>query len=129
MKGGETKMNNQNTLIDYDSESKKLTERVNINYWNPKQGKFEVVALSELSKYQQTEKDGTMKEKARIDIEVVSPNESKGQYVWTMSPGQTQASLYGQLINLAKSKSNKLLGQKFTVVIKNDGTKRDFTIV
>jgi len=46
-----------------------------------------------------------------------------------MGLGQTKASLYGQLIGLAISNNKKLIGKKFTVVIKNDGSKRDFTIV
>jgi hypothetical protein len=117
-------MDNQNNLVDYDAESKVLEDAKSKNYWNAKEGKFEVVALSELSKFQQADKDGTLKEKARIDIEV-----SGQKYAWTMGVGQTKASLYGQLINLAKEKGNKLTGQKFTVVIKNDGKKRDFTIV
>ena len=111
-------------LIDYAQESKKLQETKNTNYWNPKEGKFEVIALSEISKFNQTDKDGTLKEKAKISIEV-----SGQQYIWTMGIGQTNASLYGQLVDFALKHNNKLLGNKFTVVIKNDGKKRDFTIV
>ena len=111
-------------LIDYDSESKILEDFKASNYWNPKEGKFEVVALSELERFQQADKDGTIKEKARVDIEVAGQ-----RYVWTMGIGQTKASLYGQLIALAVSNNKKLTGKKFTVVIKNDGKKRDFTIV
>ena len=117
-------MDTNKTLVNYDDESKRLEEFSSANYWNPKSGKFEVLPLSELSKFQQTEKDGTVKEKAKVDIEVEG-----GSYVWTMGIGQTNASLYGQLINFAKSHNNKLKGNKFTVVIKNDGKKRDFTIV
>ena len=110
-------------LIDYDQASKTLEEYKTSNYWNPKEGKFEVVALSELERYQQADSDGTMKEKARIDIEVAGQ-----QLSWTMGLGQTKASLYGQLVGLAVSNNKKLTGKKFTVVIKNDGKKRDFTI-
>lgn len=120
-------MNNPNTLVNYEAESKRLEEKKdNSNYWNPRQGKFEVVALSEVSIFESIEKDGTLKQKAKIDIEVVGDQK---RYVWTMGKGNTPASLYGQLINLAKNHNNKLVGQKFTVVIKHDGTKRDFTIV
>ena len=114
-----------NTLIDYTSAGKVLEDYKSSNYWNPKEGKFEVVALSELVKFQQADKDGTLKEKAKIDIEVIG----SGRFCWTMGVGQTKASLFGQLVSLAISNSNKLLGKKFTVVIKNDGKKRDFTIV
>lgn len=117
-------MENTNSLIDYASESKKLEDAKSTDYWNPKEGKFEVVALSELSKFQQTDKDGTVKEKAKLLIEVAGK-----QLVWTMGLGQTKASLYGQLVAYAMEHGNKLLGNKFTVVIKNDGKKRDFTIV
>lgn len=116
-------MENTN-LIDYESESKQLNEQKTNNYWNPKEGKFEVIALSEITKFQQTEKDGTIKERAKVLIEV-----SGQQFIWTMGIGQTKASLYGQLISFAIDHNKKLLGNKFTVVIKNDGKKRDFTIV
>ena len=119
-------MNEQsNTLIDYTIAGKQIEDFKTSNYWNAKEGKFEVIALSELSKFQQADTDGTLKEKAKIDIEVVG----QGRFVWTMGLGQTKASLYGQLVNLAISNGNKLISKKFTVVIKNDGKKRDFTIV
>lgn len=117
-------METQNNLIDYAKESKALEEAKSLNYWNPREGKFEVVALSELTKFQQPEKDGTVKEKAKLSIEVAGQ-----QYVWTMGVGQTKASLYGQLVTYALEHNLKLVGCKFTVVIKNDGKKRDFTIV
>jgi len=119
-------METQNNLIDYNSESKRIAEfKTNSqDYWNAKEGKFEVVALSELTRFQITEKDGTVKEKAKLSIEV-----DKKPLIWTMGIGQTKASLYGQLVDLAISKGGKLVGNKFTVVIKFDGTKRDFTIV
>jgi hypothetical protein len=119
-------MTNQSNLVDYQAEAKTLEDFKRDDYWNAKEGKFEVIALSEISKYQQAYKDGTLKEKAKLDIEVVS---EKKRYIWTMGIGMTKASLYGQLIALATKNSNKLTGVKFIVVIKNDGTKRDFTIV
>ena len=118
------KMDNQNNLIDYEKEAGILNDQKQANYWNPKEGKFEVIALSELSKFQQTDKDGTVKEKAKVLIEVAGQ-----QFIWTMGVGQTKASLYGQLVSFALEHEKKLLGKKFTVVIKNDGKKRDFTIV
>jgi hypothetical protein len=117
-------MEEQNNLIDYATESKKLEEAKSTDYWNPKEGKFEVVALSELTKFQQADKEGIVKEKAKLLIEVAGK-----QSTWTMGIGQTKASLYGQLVAFALEHNNKLVGNKFTVVIKNDGKKRDFTIV
>jgi hypothetical protein len=118
-------MENQNNLVNYTDEAKKLEEQKLTDYWNPKEGKFEVVALSELSKYEQVDKsDGTVKQKAKVLIEVAGK-----QWTWTMGLGQTKASLYGQLVSFALDHEQKLVGNKFTVVIKNDGKKRDFTIV
>lgn len=117
-------MENQNNLVNYTEESKKLEEQKQTNYWNPREGKFEVVALSELIKFEQTDKDGTVKQKAKVLIEVAGE-----QYTWTMGIGQTKVSLYGQLVRFALEHGKKLTGNKFTVVIKNDGKKRDFTIV
>lgn len=117
-------MENQNSLINYEEETKKLEEQKLTDYWNPKEGKFEVVTLSELAKFEQADKDGTVKQKAKVLIEVAGK-----QYTWTMGVGQTKASLYGQLVTYAVEHGKKLTGNKITVVIKNDGKKRDFTIV
>ena len=117
-------METQNNLVNYTEEAKKLEEQKLTDYWNPKEGKFEVVALSELTKFEQPDKDGTVKQKAKVSVEVAGK-----QYTWTMGVGQTKASLYGQLISFALDHGQKLTGNKFVVVIKNDGQKRDFTIV
>ena len=117
-------MENNNNFVDYTKESKRMADFKSENYWNPKEGKFEVVALSELINFQQSEKDGTLKEKAKVSIKV-----GEQQFLWTMGIGQTKASLYGQLVEHAIKNGGKLTNCKFTVVIKNDGKKRDFTIV
>lgn len=120
-------METDKQLVDYEVVSKQLKEAANRpDFWNPKAGKFEVVALGEMSHYEYPNKldANLMERRAKIDIEV----EGK-QYCWSFGIGVTEASLYGQLVALAIKHNNKLAGQKFTVVIKSDGKKRDFTIV
>jgi hypothetical protein len=130
-------METDTNIVDYESTGKKLEEAQNRpDFWNPKEGKFEIVILSELSTYQYQEKDKqgnlvftpdgkpVMQVRAKVDIE-----SSGKQYVWSFGIGATKASTYGQLIDYALKHNKKLTGNKVTIVIKNDGKKRDFTIV
>jgi hypothetical protein len=130
-------METDTNIVDYESTGKKFEEAQNrSDFWNPKEGKFEIVILSELSTYQYQEKDKqgnlvftpdgkpVMQVRAKVDIE-----SSGKQYVWSFGIGATKASTYGQLIDYALKHNKKLTGNKVTIVIKNDGKKRDFTIV
>lgn len=130
-------METDKQIVDYESTAKRLEEAQNRpDFWNPKEGKFEVTILSELSTYQYQEKDKNgnlvfatdgkpvMQVRARLDIQIADK-----QYVWSFGVGATKASTYGQLVDYALKHDKKLTGQKMTVVIKSDGKKRDFTIV
>jgi hypothetical protein len=113
--------------VDYDAVAKQLKEAANRpEFWNGQPGKHEVIALSEMSHYEYPNKKepGIIEKRAKIDVEVAGK-----QYCWSFGIGITEASLYGQLVALAVKNGGKLIGQKFTVVIKSDGKKRDFTIV
>jgi len=120
-------METDNKLVDYEVVAKQLKEAAcRPDFWNPTSGKFEVVALSEMTHYEYpNKKDTNIQEKrAKIDVEVAGK-----QWCWSFGIGVTEASLYGQLVAYALKNGNKLTGTKFTVVIKSDGKKRDFTIV
>jgi hypothetical protein len=115
-------------MVDYQQELKRLQEGAS-NYWKPKAGQFKVKALSELEdtepyvKKREGQED-EVTEQAKLKILV--DGEEK---IWTFSKGKTQASTYGQLVELATRHANQLNGVEFKVVIKFDGTKNDYTIV
>jgi DNA-binding protein H-NS len=113
--------------MDYQNELKKLQEGG--NYWKPKAGQFKVKALSELE-----EADPYIKKREGQPDEVNPQAKMKilvngEEKIWTFGLGRTPASTYGQLVELATKKENKLLGVEFSVVVKFDGTKNDYTIV
>lgn len=115
--------------MDYQKEFKRLQE--GSSYWKPKSGQFRVKALSEIEEttpYEKKDQDGKIIEsnpQRKITIEVDGEKR-----VWTFGEGQTIASTNGQLVELAIKKHNgTLLGKEFTVAIKNDGRKNDYTIV
>ena len=113
--------------MDYQSELKKLQEGG--NYWKPKAGQFKVKALSELEDtepYVRKNKDGVEESTPQYKIRILISGEEK---TWTMGKGLTLASLHGQLVQLATRNENKLTGVEFSVVVKFDGTKNDYTIV
>ncbi|HEX9739634.1 MAG TPA: hypothetical protein VGA29_02570 [Ignavibacteriaceae bacterium] len=113
--------------MDYQKELKRLQEGG--SYWKPKVGQFKVKALTELEEAEPfiKKKEGQKDEvspQAKIKISV--GGEEK---VWTFSIGLTSASTYGQLVDLATKKNNTLKDVEFTVIVKSDGNKNDYTIV
>lgn len=113
--------------MNYQEELKKLQEGG--NYWKPKAGQFKVKALSELEGADPfvKKRDGQVDEvHPQIKITILVNGEEK---TWTFGKGKTPASTYGQLVELATKHANALTNVEFSVVVKNDGTKNDYTIV
>lgn len=114
--------------MDYQSELKRLQEGG--NFWKPKVGQFKVKALTELEEadpYVRKNKDGQEESTAQAKVKLlIGGTEEK---TWTFGKGLTLASTYGQLVNLASQKNDKLTDVEFTVIVKSDGTKNDYTIV
>lgn len=113
--------------MDYQEELKRLQEGG--NYWKPKAGQFKVKALTELEdadpfvrKHEGQPDEVSPQSKIKIDVN----GEEK---TWTFGRGKTPASTYGQLIELATKHANQLTNVEFSVVVKSDGTKNDYTIV
>ena len=114
--------------MDYQKELKRLSEGG--NYWKPKVGQFKVKALTELEEadpFVRKGKDGKPDESTQqFKVKVLVNGEEK---IWTFGYGATPASTYGQLVKLATEHANQLTGVEFSVVVKSDGTKNDYTIV
>jgi len=117
--------------MDYQSELKKLQE--GSNYWKPKVGQFKVKALSELEdadpfiRKTKNEEGKEVEEKTpQHKLKILVDGEEK---FWTFGVGKTPASTYGQIVELATKHNNKLIDVEFSVVVKSDGTKKDYTIV
>jgi len=113
--------------MDYQNELKRLQE--SSNYWKPKIGQFKVKALTELEETEPfiRKKEGENDEvHPQAKIKILINGEEK---IWTFGIGKTPASTYGQLVDLATKNGNKLKDVEFSVVVKNDGTKNDYTIV
>lgn len=114
--------------MDYQEELKRLNEGG--NYWKPKSGTFKVKALSEIQEadpfIKKNDKDGSEERIPQASLPIQVGGEDK---VWTFGKGKTPASTYGQLVELATKNNNMLTNLDFTVVVKYDGTKNDYTIV
>ena len=114
--------------MDYQNELKSLQQGG--SYWKPakKNAQFKIKALSELENaepFEQKRTDGSIEKKEQGQKKILVEGAEK---IWTFSKGST-ASTYGQLVNLGANKGNTLLNVEFTVIIKSDGTKNDYTIV
>ena len=113
--------------MEYQEELKKLQE--GSNYWKPKVGQFKVKSLTELEEtdpYIKKLAEGQVESHPQKKIQIVVNGEEK---TWTFGKGATPASTYGQLVELATKKNNTLKDVEFTVIVKSDGTKKDYTIV
>ena len=117
--------------MDYQAELKRLQEGG--NFWKPKVGQYKVKALSELEETEdfirktKNEKGEEIEERSsQLKIKILVAGEEK---TWTFGKGKTPASTYGQLVELATKNANQLKGVSFSVVVKSDGTKNDYTIV
>ena len=113
--------------MDYQKELTRLQEGG--NFWKPKPGQFKVKALTEL------EESDPFIRKHEGEPDEVSPQVKIGilvdgeEKVWTFGIGKTPASTYGQLVELATKHANQIKDVEFSVVVKSDGTKNDYTIV
>jgi|SRR3972149_104128 len=114
--------------MDYQTEFKRLQEGG--NFWKPKASQYKVKALTELEEAEPYIRKGKEGKEDEISpqgkIKILVNGEEK---TWTFGKGLTLASTYGQLVQLATQHDNKLLGVEFSVVVKSDGTKNDYTIV
>jgi len=113
--------------MDYKKELENMT--TGGSYWKPEVGKFKVKALTELETadpFVKKHEDGSEERTEQIKLAILVDSEEK---VWTFGKGKTPASVYGQLIEIAVANNNTLLGKEFTVIVKSDGTKNNFTIV
>jgi len=113
--------------MDYQEELKRLQE--GSNYWKPKVGQFKIKALSELEEadpYVRKQEGQPDEVSPQAKIKILVNGEEK---TWTFGKGKTPASTFGQLVELASKHANQLNGVEFSVVVKSDGTKNDYTIV
>ncbi len=114
--------------MDYQNELKRLEEGG--NYWKPKAGQFKVKALTELEEAEPFIKNkGQEKEEVHPQYKISIIVDGEEEKVWTFGIGATPASTYGQLVNLATQKNNTMKDVEFSVVVTNDGTKNNYTIV
>ena len=113
--------------MDYQQELKRLEEGG--NYWAPKPGQFKVKSLTEIEETEpfiKQKSDGTNESHEQFKLKIIVNEEEK---TWTFGKGATPASTYGQLVELATKKNNVLKDVEFTVIVKSDGTKNNYTIV
>ncbi len=113
--------------MNYEDELKRLKESG--NYWKPEAGQFKVKALTELEEtdpFIKRNAEGVEEKHPQFKLRIIVDEEEK---TWTFGQGKTPASTYGQLVHLATVKGNKLTDVEFTVVVKFDGAKNDYTII
>ena len=116
--------------MEYQNELKRLQE--GSDFWKPKAGQYKVKSLTELEEadpyIKKVTVDGKEQEEKseQFKIKILIVGEEK---TWTFGKGKTPASTYGQLVELATKHANQLTNVEFSVVVKNDGTKNDYTIV
>ncbi len=115
--------------MEYQNELKKLEEGG--NFWKPKPGQYKVKTLTELEDtnpyIRKSKIEGQPDEvNPQAKVKILVNGEEK---TWSFGKGATLASTYGQLVKLATNHGNSLTNVEFSVVVKSDGVKNDYTIV
>ena len=115
--------------MDYQTEFKKLEEGG--SFWKPKPNQYKVKTLTELEDadpyIRKSKVEGQPDEvNPQAKVKILVNGEEK---TWTFGKGATLASTYGQLVQLATKHGNELTNVEFSVVVKSDGVKNDYTIV
>lgn len=99
------------------------------SFWKPKASQYKVTALSEIIEsepFKRTHDDGTVETTEQFKLMIQVGDE---KFNWTFGKGNTLASTFGQLVQLATKGDGTLTGKTFTVVVKSDGKKNDYTII
>lgn len=115
-------------MINYKEEVTKLNSFVpgdQTEFWKPKQGQHNVVALSELEEAKPYINKKTNEQSPQVKLDLLMDSR---KFTWTIPKGVSPVSTYGQLCRLAVKKG-QLKDAKFMVVVTSDGKKNTYTIV
>ncbi|MBN1682820.1 hypothetical protein JW865_04635 [Candidatus Bathyarchaeota archaeon] len=110
--------------MDLKQEYEKIEEHIKVEWFKAKIGKYQIVIIGEPEEDVYVSDDEKQIEQVVFTIEIL-----KKRYKWSVSKGLTFASLYGQIIALSKQNNYKTNGLSFTLLVKNDGYKNDYTIL
>jgi len=113
-------------MTDYEkiySGLKKSEDFEKKEWFKPSEGINKIKLLSEMSEQYITLFKEKEIPKVRFDIEF-----GKKQYVWSVTVGQTENSLYGQLVKLGK-KLGSLVNAEITLVVKGKDKSTTYTIL
>lgn len=115
------------TSLNYQQRFENLeepTEFEKLEWFDPKVGQYEITFLSEAVPFI-VKRDNKQINKIRIEIET-----NNKKMMWGVTEGRTKASLYGQIMAIAMTPpSNQLKGKKIRLLVKDNGIKRDYTII
>lgn len=94
-------------------------------FWKPTVGQHAVKIISEFEEFKFKDKEtGEEEDRLKLRIEVGGQ-----EYVWSMGYGQTKASLYGQLLQIAEKHGDKLSGTTVKLAVKNSGKKNEYFVL
>lgn len=119
-------MTNEKSVIDYTSEVAKLVDREERNWWDVVGGQHVITIPDPLGgdEFSGTDYKGNPVQKVRYNIKV-----NNKDYDWSITKGKTKTSLWGQLALLIASKGDQVKDLVFNLVVKGDGTARQYTIL
>lgn len=111
-----------------EEELKEFKDREKLDWFSPSAGTYKGKFLSELSEPYEVvfKKSGSEEKRMNVNVEIEVSGGHK--MIWSASVGRTKASLYGQLVVLGLHWGS-LKGHGFTLLVKNDGTKNDYTLL
>ena len=108
--------------MDWQKEVSMLKSPRDKNFWKPVAGQYKVHFLTD---GEEGEFEWEGKTIRKVYFEVLVDGEKKD---WSVTKGETQKSLYGQLVLIAAS-LGKLKGQTISLVVKGMGKETSYAIL
>ena len=108
--------------MDYQTELEEIKKYETTTWFKPEKGTYHVEILGEGEHVQKKFGD---EEVTQWNLPIMINN---AKFMWSITKGKSLASVYGQIVSLAVKNQNKAEGTKFTLIVKFDGKKNDYTI-
>jgi hypothetical protein len=110
--------------MDYKAICEKAEAYKEKEFFKPEAGTHKVVILSEPLDKVFEDEHGVTKKQVEMEVQV-----GEKIFTWTVTEGLTKRSLYVQLAMLGLMNEQNLVGVPFTLAVKGEGKKKDYTIL
>ena len=109
--------------MDLKKEYEDIKAYGSSDFFKATPGKYNIVIIGEPQPTEYDDGAGHITEQVLLNIQI-----DQKDYKWSVSKGKTTTSLYGQIVKLSSTNNFKTNGLKFTLLVRNTGSKNDYII-